>query len=161
MACCLTPVEFCFIHLPFYMKRSKYQFIKWVWKLRIYHYCHISQKLMANGFRENFIMFSPHRISPTEQCPAMTATRENNCSGVPYGNMTHGSLVSARYNSSPAHSGAVYTFIQILTYGFSHLLPLVPDICLSGSELLQIMACGIFGANPLPQPMLAHFHLDP
>ena len=31
----------------------------------------------------------------------------------------------------------------------------------NGSALLQIMACRLFGAKPLPEPMLAHCQLDP
>ena len=31
----------------------------------------------------------------------------------------------------------------------------------TGSSLVQIMACRLFGAKPLPQPMLTYYQLDP
>ena len=30
-----------------------------------------------------------------------------------------------------------------------------------GSALVQIMACRLFGAKPLPEPMLSYYQLDP
>ena len=41
-------------------------------------------------------------------------------------------------------------------------LPLVPYICMwTGSALLQVMACHLFGAKPFPEPMLTYWPLDP
>ena len=40
------------------------------------------------------------------------------------------------------------------------LLPLVPRQR-TGSTLVQVMACRLFGAKPLPEPMLTHCQLDP
>ena len=40
-------------------------------------------------------------------------------------------------------------------------LPLVPQICQwTRSELVKVMACRLFGAKPLPEPMLVYCQLD-
>ena len=31
----------------------------------------------------------------------------------------------------------------------------------TGSALIQVMACRLFGTKPLPEPMLTYCHLDP
>ena len=36
----------------------------------------------------------------------------------------------------------------------------MPHICVNGSSLVQAMACRLFGAKPLPEPMLAYCQLD-
>ena len=53
------------------------------------------------------------------------------------------------------------SFKTILIYLLTHL-PLVPHICVSelGPSMVLVMACRLFGAKPLPEPMLAYCQLD-
>ena len=49
---------------------------------------------------------------------------------------------------------------------FNSSPPIVPYMCVviiswTGSALVQVMACRLFGAKPLPEPMLEYCQLDP
>ena len=46
--------------------------------------------------------------------------------------------------------------VYILTH-----LPQVPQLCVSGSALVLVMAWRLFGAKPLPKPMLTYCQSDP